>query len=335
MGLMIVGESPLRGSERGEDYTHGKTNMLSMDREMVLRDRNHPAIVIWSAANEWDEPMRDAIPVIRAVDPTRVIIADGISNMGPDVINMDHYVNGLGQMPVNGGVPRSDRPYGETEAIWWMDNSLQGFAWMATSVRARRLHGDSDSRNYVLNNAWPNYVPGESDRTEILEAKVKDFGGGSRAILPSIEDPWHNSNILLMQQCYNPLTACDVEFDKSNARSNAKGEWPVVKPKLSPSAVITRHLAVFNDEFKGSAIVLRWELRRGDSRGEKLGRGQTNLEIPPGEFRIQDIEFSAPTGGEVVLIIQVYKDGRLRFVEDKMIFQVTADTTAVSGVNRP
>ena len=50
---------------------------------------------------------------------------------------------------------------------------------MGTSVLLRRLEGDADLRNYVLNNAWPNYVPGESPETEVLEVKVKNFGAAA------------------------------------------------------------------------------------------------------------------------------------------------------------
>jgi hypothetical protein len=324
-GLMLVEESPLRGSEGGEDYASGRTNMLNMDRELVLRDRNHPSVIIWSAANEWSDPIRDASEVIRSMDPTRVIIADGISDLGPDVINMEHYVNGISQLPVKGGARRADRPYGETEAVWANDNTPQGFAWMATSVRTRRLQGDADLRNYVLNNAWPNYVPGEGSRTEVLEKRVKNWGGGSYEMMPDLAEPWANPNIQLMQQCYHPLAACDVEFDWTNAISNARGEWPVVKPKLPPSISASRNLAVFNDEFIGSDITLAWELRRGDPRGKVWRNGAIKLRIPPGEFRKTKIQFDTPPAGDLALILRVLKNGRERFLEDKIAFQVAAD----------
>ena len=325
LGLMIVEESPLRGSEGGESYGDGKTNMLNMDRELVLRDRNHPAVVIWSAANEWKDPIRDASAVIRAVDPTRVIIADGVGEMGPDVINMEHYVSGISKQPVKGGAHRTDRPYGETEAIWAADNTRQGFAWMGTSIRTRRLEGDADLRNYVLNNAWPNYVPGESNATEILEKEVKHFYSGKKTqtILPDIADPWQNPNVQLLQQCYHPLAACDIEFDRTNSRSNNRGEWPVVKPALPPNADVTRQVAVFNDEFTGEGITLAWELRQGDARGSGLQHDEINLSIPCGGFRTPAVTFHTPASGEVALVLIVRKDGRERFREDKIIFQVS------------
>jgi hypothetical protein len=323
-GLMLVDESPLRGSEGGEDYKNGRENMLRMDRELVRRDRNHPAVVIWSAANEWSEPIRDASATIRAEDPTRPIIADGVGDMGPDVINMQHYVSGFDVLPKTGGHPREDRPYGETEDIWPGDNTLHGFAWMATSVRSRRLLGDADLRNYVLNNAWPNYVPGETPENEILEKRVKRMDSAA-TILPLIDDPWHNANIRLLQQCYDPLAACDVEFDQVNARSNARGEWPVAKPAFAPGTRITRHIAVFNDEFRGEVVTLRYAFRRGDARGPVLKDGVVNLQIPCGEFRIVEVPFDVPAApGDIAFVLTTGKDGGERFRESRMLFRVVA-----------
>ena len=323
-GLMLVEESPLRGSEGGEDFKNGRDNMLNMDRELVHRDRNHPAIVVWSAANEWSEPIREAMAVIREEDATRPIIADGVGDMGPDVINMEHYVSGFNVPPQVGGHPREDRPYGETEDIWPGDNSLQGFAWMATSIRTRRLRGDADLRNYVLNNAWPNYVPGENPGNELLETRIK--GGSPKGeILPSIPDPWHDSHIRLLQQCYDPLAVCDVDFDLMNARGNRAGDWPSIRPRLVQGAHSVRHIAVFNDEFSGDELVLRYEFHRGDRGGPTLNRGEARLNVPRGEFRTVEVPFDVPRASDdIALVVTATKGGVERFREDRMVFSVTA-----------
>lgn len=322
MGLLIVGESPLRGSESGEDYQGGKTNMLNMVRELVARDRHHPSVVIWCPANEWVEPIRDSIKVIHTLDQTRPIIADGIADIGPDVINMEHYVDGIGALSLSGAKPRADRPYGETEAIWFNDNSPRGFAWMATSVRVRRIKNNADLRNYVLNNVWPNYVPGETDKTQVLESAVKDYGGGPRTIMPPITEPWSHPNIRLMQDCFHPLTACDIDFDLRNARSNVRGEWPVFKPRLPADTRVTRRLAVFNDEFFGDRVTLRWQLRQGDAKGRVLDSGKVSLVIAPGTFVTQEVSFTTPSDGEAVLMLSVHKGGTKRFVEDRIAFRI-------------
>ena len=329
LGLLVVGETPLRGSEGGEDFVAGRTHMLDMVRELVLRDRHHPSIVLWSPANEWGEPIRPAMAVIKPLDDTRPIIADGIGDIGPDVINMEHYVGGIGTLPLIGGTPRGDRPYGETESIWFNDNSPRGFAWFATSTRVRRLKGNADIRNYVLNNVWPNYVAGESDQTQVLESAIKDYGHGPRRILPPIEQPWAHPNIRLMQDFFHPLTACDIEFDLANARSNARGEWPVFRPRLAPDTEVRRRVAVFNDEFFGDRLELRWEVRRGGPTGKVLAKGREPLTIPPGEFATRELTFKTPADGSVSLVLTVRKDGKRRFREERIAFRVSADTDPV------
>ncbi len=321
-GLMLVAESPLRGSEHQEDWVAGHESMLAMDREMVLRDRNHPAIVVWSAANEWAEPMPEAISVIHSVDTTRPIIADGVKeDLGSGIINMEHYVSGVGKLPVTGGAARSDRPYGETEAIWDSDNTLQGFAWMATSIRLRRPAGDADLRNYVLNNAWPNYVPGEGPQTEVLERKVKKMGNPADwSILPAITDPWNNPHIKLLQQCYAPVAVADLDFDRANAASNANGDWPVIRPKLPAGTPVTRTLTVFNDDLAGERITINWQAVYGSTR---VAHGSVSVQVPRGEQKTVLANFKTPPhAGSLVLKVQAVKEGVPRFSEDRMVFDV-------------
>jgi hypothetical protein len=330
-GLMLVDETPLRGSEGREDFEAGKTNMLNMVRELALRDRNHPAVVIWSAANEWKDPVREASAAIRTVDPTRVIIADGVGDMGPDVINMQHYVTGMPGLPTKGGSFRKDRPYGETEDIWPADNTWQGFAWMGTGVLLRRLEGNADLRNYVLNNAWPNYVPGESPETEVLEVKVKNWGTGPKEIHASLADPWNHPLIRLMQRCYHPLLACDVEYERLNAISNKAGGWPIARPEAEMGTRVVRELAVFNDEFAGEDVTLVWKALSGDQSGPVLAQGELPLHIPLGEFAKPEIAFDDPgRPGEVTLVLSVRKNGQERFADDHTRIQFVTPRPATS-----
>ncbi len=331
-GLMLVDESPLRGSGDAEDFHAGRANMIAMDRELVLRDRNHPAIVIWSAANEWAAPLLETSKAILAVDNTRPVIGDGADfslgtnqskELDPYCILMQHYVGGMPGLPLIGGTPREDKPYGETEAVWPYDNTKAGFAWMGTGIRIRRLKGNADLRNYILNNAWPNYVPGEGPETLVLEKKVTGVWKGDLDIPPALADPWNYPLIRLMQQCYHPLAVCDVEFDWLNARSNTRGEWPTVKPCWVAGTRVTRTLAVFNDEFTDEPVTVRWQLRQGARDGAVLEKGESVQQIPPGEFRKIDIGFTCPAApGDVFLVMESYKAGRQRFVEDAVAFKI-------------
>jgi hypothetical protein len=230
-------------------------------------------------------------------------------------------VNDLGGLPLTGGAARLDRPYGETEAIWDADNTLQGFAWMATTIRLRRAKGNADLRNYVLNNAWPNYVPGESPATEILERKVKKRGAPENwSILPAISDPWTNPHIKMIQQCYAPVAVADLEFDLLNAASNKNGDWPVVKPELHAGQLVRRALTVFNDDLSGGRVTVKWEAR---TPSRVLGRGTIPVLVPLGEQRSVKIAFRAPTDfGDLVIAVQAWKDGVKRFSEDRMVFKI-------------
>ena len=327
LGLMIVDESPVRNSECLEDWVGGWENMIAVVRELVLRDRNHASVVIWSAANEiWNNrPLSLALQgAVWSADWTRPVIIDGVGDVGQEIINMNHYVGGCGTFPEQGGEKREDRPYGETESIWPMDNSLKGFAWMATSTRHRRLRNNADIRNYVLNNAFPNYVPGQGRDQQLLEKKVKDIRWeqvtSDMEILADIKNPWTNANVVLMQQCYHPCAACDVQFDRENRLSNEQGAWPAVKPKLPAGAQVQRTIAVFNDTFAGELLTLNWALHGG---GKRLAGGSQELIIPLGSYVQLPIAFQTPGAkGEVRLSLEVHKNRKVLFREEGMLFEV-------------
>jgi hypothetical protein len=322
LGLMIIDETPVRNSEGQEDWVGGWDNMLAVARELALRDRNHPSVIIWSAANEiWNNrPLSLGLQgAIWGVDWTRPVIIDGIEDVGPEIINMRHYVSGLGVYPEH-TEKRSDRPYGETEDIWPRDNDMQGFAWIATSTRMRRFEGSADIRNYVLNNAFPNYVPGHGRDQQLLEKQVKNYHNGpSMEILPDIAEPWKHPNIILIQKCYNPCTACDVDFDRDNRLSDEQGHWPVKKPKLEPNASVQRTLAVFNDCFEGDDLELSWQAKSGN---KKLGGGTLPLRVALGEYIKIPVAFTTPSSGEVQLVLKVKKNGKTLFEEDAITFEV-------------
>jgi hypothetical protein len=331
MGLMIVSETPVRGSEGKEDFVAGRENMVAAARELALRDHGHPSVVIYSAANEIWKQRGLALALtsaMLAVDDTRPVIIDGTEDLGAPLVNMEHYVGGLGLLPELGASPRSDRPYGETESVWPMDNSYQGFAWMATATRIRRIKKNADIRNYVLNNAWPNYVPGQSRDLQLLEKKIKDIRWeqvtSGMEICPDIADPWTHPLIRLMQKSFHPVAVFDIEYDELNKRSDETGTWPVVRPELRTGARTERHLVVFNDEFSDPAVHVEWETRIGGAAGEIFQLGTFTLHVPLGEYRHKYIRFTAPpVPCELVFIVRTMKEDRVElFREDAIAFTV-------------
>ena len=96
-----------------------------------------------------------------------------------------------------------------------------------------------------------------------------------------------------------------------------------MKPCWAAGTRVTRTLAVFNDEFLDETVTVRWQLRQGARTGAVLEKGESVQQIPPGEFRRLDISFTCPSApGDVFLIMESYKAGRQRFVEDAVAFKV-------------
>ncbi|MCD6351558.1 MAG: hypothetical protein J7M26_05520, partial [Armatimonadetes bacterium] len=95
MGMMIVDETALWGSALNFYYNEDFLRRARQHvRELVLRDRNHPSVVIWSVANEigYDPPGADTgapskdwileqyarlAAEMRKLDPTRPVSCDG------------------------------------------------------------------------------------------------------------------------------------------------------------------------------------------------------------------------------------------------------------------
>jgi beta-galactosidase len=79
LGLMVWEELPIN-KEIGDprEYT---ANVLNMAREMIRRDRNHPAVILWGIAGEINAPLSVCKRVVGAVakkyrelDPTRPVV---------------------------------------------------------------------------------------------------------------------------------------------------------------------------------------------------------------------------------------------------------------------
>ena len=169
MGLMVIDETAIRGSNNGQDFVAGHDYMVQHARDLALRDRNHPAVVRWSEANEpfgaSEQFIQDLYNAIMAVDPSRPISVDGETpSTYPDMTQpnfnaLPHYVGGLG-VYTDQVLPQDNRPFGQGEYIWPACSTVQGFTWFATATEAMRAEDASDLRPYTLLSAWAGFVPG-------------------------------------------------------------------------------------------------------------------------------------------------------------------------------
>ncbi len=79
LGLMVWEELPIN-KEIGDpkEYT---ANVLDMAREMIVRDRNHPSVILWGIAGEINAPKSISVQVVgaaarryRELDPSRPVV---------------------------------------------------------------------------------------------------------------------------------------------------------------------------------------------------------------------------------------------------------------------
>ena len=150
MGMMVIDESAIRGSNNDQDFMAGSANMIAHLNALVHRDRNHPCVIRWSQCNEPEGDSTNSsafqqqlYQTVVAADDTRPVSADP-SGSGPTIINaygvtaanftvFEHYSSGFGTYTHDVAVSTT-HPYGVGEFIWPADNSAQGLMWFATST---------------------------------------------------------------------------------------------------------------------------------------------------------------------------------------------------------
>lgn len=339
LGLMIIDETGIRGAGNQQDFVAGHDNMVNHLKALFTQNRNHPSIVRQSLSNEPDHSPSDSVgfqedlyAAAMEVDGTRPLSIDAATNTYEamtygnfSVFRHYGYGGSFGAYTDIAHV-RPDRPYGEGEFIWPADNSLQGFAWFATSTQAMRAKGASDIRPYTLLSAWASVIPGVGTGEMQLENPPWDL----TPLYPlygedNLPDPWSNFQIRRVQAGFSPVLVADVSYWDLNKLSNNSGQWPANIPFLGPGEAVTRQLRIYNDTFGGTALDVFWELRQDSPMGAVAASGQFNATVPLGYSVTQDINFntpSAPDGTIYHLVLIARKGGVEVFREADQKFQV-------------
>jgi hypothetical protein len=346
LGLMIIGESAIRGSEARQSFTgdydgDGDTeinpHMVNHVRDLVLRDRNHASVIRWSQSNEPDPSASDTVEFERALyetimahDPTRPVSIDVVSETYEELKYdnfsvYQHYVDESG-VPAAGYTedvhPRTDRPFGRGEFIWPLNTTRQGFTWFATATEQMREKDAAEIRPYALAGAWASVIPG------VLST---DFITDNHTMTPlygedNLPDPWNHPQVRRNQAGFHPVLAADRELWDDQAYSDATGAWPATATPstLRPGESTEREVVVFNDTFAGRRVVLDWQARLGSADGPVIAEGSRGVSVPLGEHRAVPIEFAAPeqAGSRVYLVLATSKGGRELFREEDAYFEV-------------
>jgi len=325
LGLMLMGETAIRGSNNDQDFMLGHDNMVGHAQAMVLRDRNHPSIVRWSQSNEPNDTPTDSAQfeadlfnAITKLDGTRPISADPFgapnnSNYGlpsPEFAMAGHYIGGLGAYTelVNAS---KDNPAGQGEYIWPKDNSRQGLTWFGTSAMEMRRQDASDVRPYALLSGWASVIPGVMTTKMIIEQ-----GGPPLFGEDNLPDPWSSPIIRRIQHGFSPVLVADQAYWDSNKNSNPNGDWPASPPTIAKGATRMANLVIFNDTFDGTSVDVTWEVHADSATGTIGAMGTLTADVPLGSMTTKPITMTAPSSGtKCYLVLRAQKNGVTLFEE--------------------
>ncbi|MDX8031415.1 RICIN domain-containing protein [Lentzea sp. BCCO 10_0856] len=347
LGLMIIDETAIRGSGGPQDFNAGRANMVAHARALVLRDRNHPAIIRWSQVNEpnggeydSEQFQRELYAAMNGADGTRPIITElgtgGSPNQYPSMTQANfnlipHYLDGFGRYGEQTWSV-AGRPDGEGEYIWPACNTKQGFEWFATTTAAKRGKDTSDLRPYTLLSAWASVIPG---------VRTTDFtpeeGGRPVYGVDNLPDPWSNAQIQRVQAGFNPVAAIDLPYWSASGVSDANGSFPLPSavPGYAGNTRVDRTVTVFNDTLTGTAVDFAWSARLDGPTGAVIASGSTTLTVPLGSRVNQPVSFTTPaSGSRVYLVLSTSKSGTTTFTDTAEYFTLGAGQSPAPGKYR-
>ncbi|WP_405086134.1 RICIN domain-containing protein [Microbispora sp. NBC_01389] len=343
MGLMVIDETGIRGS--AQDFAAGHDNMVAHARALTLRDRNHPAVIRWSQANEptfgndSEQFEQDLYAAMNGNDGTRPVSLDAAP--GADAPSrypnmrygnfavFAHYLDGVGQYGERVATV-TGRPDGEGEYVWNKCNTKQGFMWFATATAAKRGKDAADLRPYTLLSAWAGFVPGVRSTDFVPEE-----GGHPLYGADNLSDPWSNPQIQRVQAAFNPVAAIDLPYWSASGASDGNGTFPLPQAvnTYASNASVTRNITVFNDDLRGTSVGFSWSARLDRPDGTVIASGQTTLNIPLGSRVTQPVTFTTPaSGSRVYLVLTTTKSGATTFSDAVEYFNLGSGSSGpVSG----
>ncbi len=330
LGLMLMGETAIRGSSNDQDFSAGHDNMVNHAKAMVLRDRNHPAIIRWSQVNEPNGASTDSnqfeaelFNAITELDPTRPVSVDlwfGGGNYGlpaPAFAAIHHYSSGLGAYSEEVNVS-NDNPYGQGEYIWSHDNTRQGLTWFGTSAMAMRRQNASDVRPYTLLSGWASFVPG------VLASKMTIEQGGPPVFgEDNLPEPWSSPIIRRIQAGFSPVLVADQAYWEAAKMSNTNGDWPATIPSIAKGATRATTLLIFNDTFSGTTVDVTWEVHTDSATGTLGATGTFSVDVPLASVATKSVMITAPASGtKCHLVLRAEKNGATVFQETDEVFNL-------------
>jgi hypothetical protein len=276
----------------------------------VRRDRNHPAVILWSAENEGlnvnvltPAMLAEFRRIIDAADGSRPVIFDGDGTAyGASPASVKHYVKTIEDLKDRGGrasgyardlrndiywatAYHQDVPLGCGEFLFPYEPGLRAkerevIYSMGLQARGYRLADWFDIRPY--NPSYSGFLRKEGVRPDCREAYE------------------------ILVKSFAPIAVFDKDYDEL-------GPFPK-PPTLKAGAPVERQLIVYNDAFSDEAVELRWQAVLD---GKSLAGGTHFLKIPLGGHALAYATFTLPAPGELRLDLISAKGGREQFRDSR------------------
>ena len=306
-GLLIIEESPMYARDyilksNNEVYFR---NGLAWIKPWIKDRRNHPSIIMWSSENEigrnwlkWfsDKQLKTIADSIHALDPTRLVIAEGDFDVGDDFYSV-HYPEGVGKT-VTGSIYSWDtlvsktKPtgigeflYGDTDGKEW---------WHGTWSRGLRFINVAQIMPYTLDWCW-----------------------ATEQVSPVNEN---------LRNSYAPVALFDKNYDDLGIDVLRNEKYP----ELKAGTTELRDLILYNDASSEETIQVEIRL---ESMGKLLTNDFRNVELPLGEHLELQCEFYVPytDSGLLDLVLITRKNGKLTFQEHRKFKIIPATEISLPG----
>ncbi|GEM_PF-302510 len=312
LGMLVIDESAIYASwqmlmpEHPEWMAHCREHLT----RWVRRDRNHPAVILWSGDNEGlnvnaltPAMLAEFKRVIDAADGSRPVIFDGDGTAyGVSPASVKHYVRTIEDLQERGGRSsgysrdlrndiywatdyRQDVPLGCGEFLFpyepgLRDREREVLYSMGLQSRGYRLADWFDIRPY--NPSYTGFLRPEGVKAEHREAYE------------------------IIVKSFAPIAVFDKDYD-------ALGPFPK-PPILKAGEPVKRTLLVYNDAFSNEQVEVRWT---ANLNGQKIAGESRILEIPLGGHTALEMTFTASTPGELRLDLASSKGGKEMFRDSR------------------
>jgi hypothetical protein len=310
-GMMVIDESAVHGvfdedsglPKYNPTYT---ANAVSWCRDWVRRDRNHPSVIMYSASNEaflithkiLADDVKQLGTAIMDMDTTRPILYEGDRDLeGFAKVYSYHYMLGFPSNWPSGGIYNGMQEFVEDDlpTSWgefdWNRHTMTRTRWarrQALKTRGARVLDVADVRPYRLDWSWhPN-----------------------PAYTVELYDSWTPTNAE-KQFLRNSMNAMLV-FDKHYYEYT---EFPYPYPEYNEGSTIERTLVIFNDEFSGESVDIRWRVLLA---GTETSSGSFTVDVPLGAHVEETLSVPAPyvsANTNFSLELSSWKSGKQKFLE--------------------